>query len=471
MKRKLLQLIMIATLLLSGIMAYAQQWAAIGSVAFSPSNINLSSVAIGKNDTPYIAYLDYAHNDAVSVMKYNGSSWVFVGSPGFSHTIVPTGVDKSLILKIDNTGKPYVFFEDSLTPPFSLMSFDGNAWSLVDSAGIVNAALNVQSDVLDLAIDGNGNPYISFVDNNQSYKGSVMEYTGGAWTFVGPQKFTPGSADFMSLAIDHNNTPWLAFSDGSVNGRVSVQKFNGGNWLLQGQEGFSGGQYGVEYPVSLTFDNNNIPYIAYDDDNNSDAAYVKQFNGSDWVAVGDTDFSVMAAYYLTLSITSGNVPVVSYSDFNNNKKATVKYFNGAIWADLGTPDFSSGEADWVSLAINSRGVPFVGFVDDVNGYTASVYSFGVPAGISTVADVSSSIDVYPNPNSGSFTVRINGTEAGEMTAALYDLVGQQVWSSGTMNTSGNYSTTVNTTDMTTGTYVLQVKTNGGVKTQKLEIVK
>jgi hypothetical protein len=58
-----------------------------------------------------------------------------------------------------------------------------------------------------------------------------------------------------------------------------------------------------------------------------------------------------------------------------------------------------------------------------------------------------------------------------MNISIYDLVGQQVWNSGPVETNGNYSTNVNTTSLATGSYILQVKTSNGVATQKLEIVR
>lgn len=468
MKNKLLQAFFVATTLLAGMSGYAQQWAPAGTLAFSPSNINLTSLAIGKNDTPYIAYLDDAHNDAVSVMKYNGSAWVNVGAPGFSNTVAPTSPDLSLILKIDTSGKLYVFYEDSVAPPFSVMTYNGSNWVYIDSAGI--AVSQSQPYGLSMDIDAGGTPYIAFFDFNHSYAASVMKHTNAGWAYVGAQNFTPGGADYLSLAIDRTGTPWLAFADGSVNGKLSVQKFNGSNWLLQGAEGFSNGQYGIDHPVKLKFDNNNTPYIAYEDPNSNYMAVVRKFNGSDWVAVGDTDFTADGAYFIDFQITSGNVPVVAYSDKSNNYKASVMYFNGATWTGLGTPDFSTGEADWVSLAVTKHGVPYVGFVDFTDGHAASVYSFGIPASISEVS-AAAAVTVYPNPNSGNFNLKIQSPVADELSLSVYDIVGQMVWSAEPVKVSGSYSTNINLSDMAKGTYLLQVKSGAGMSTQKLELIK
>ena len=470
MKSKLLLLLVTIVLLCSG-QAGAQQWTPVGSAAFSAGRVIQTSMAIGKNDTPYIAYLDQANNDAVSVMKYNGSSWVYVGSPGFSHTVLNwssgQGAVISLILKVDTSGKPYVFFMDSVSPPFSLMTYNGSNWVYIDSAGIVTTQGQPANISMDL--DQGGTPYIAFVDYNHSYAVSVMKHTAAGWAFVGPQKFTPGSAAFISLAIDHTGTPWVAFGDGNVRGDISVQKFNGSNWIIQGAEGFSYGQYGV-YCTSLTFNNNNTAYVAYEDDATGDKITVKNFTSGTWSAVGDTAFSAGRAFYINLKVTSGGVPVVAFEDQNSSSKATVKYFNGATWADLGTPDFSGGQADWVSLAVSSRGLPYVGFEDAVNGHTASVYSFGVPASINEVNEADQ-IKVYPNPNNGNFSIKISDKDASEMSLALYDIVGQQVWQSAVAAVNPDYNTSIHANDLPKGTYFLRVKSSNGISTQKIEIMK
>lgn len=194
------------------------------------------------------------------------------------------------------------------------------------------------------------------------------------------------------------------------------------------------------------------------------------FSGNSWVAVGDTDFSADRADYINIKISSGGVPVVAYNDKNNLYKASVKYFNGASWVDLGTPDFSSGEADWVALAIGKSGVPYVGFVDFANSHTASVYSFGVPASIKEVNDIAS-VSVYPNPNNGNFSIRVQTKTTTDISLALFDIVGQQVWSAASIEVNGNYSSNINAENLSKGTYFLKMKTNEGISTQKIEIVR
>lgn len=442
------------------------QWAPIGSVAFSNSVAPITSVAIGKKDTPYVAFIDQDHNDAVSVMKYNGSSWVYVGAPGFSNTVFQNPQEANLILKIDTTGKPYVMYEDSLVPPFSVMTFNGSNWVFLDSAGL-NIIGNDQAYALSMDIAPGGTPYIAFIDGNQSYKATVAEYTNGGWQVLGGARFTPGSADVPCLKIDKTGTPWIAYADGNVSGYLTVQKYNGSTWLLQGVEGFA---YPDNYPLSMAFDGNNIPYVAYSDNYNNDNASVKALVSGSWVAVGDTDFSSDAAYYMDIQIASFGAPVVAYSDKANSYKATAQYFNGLNWVNLSTPDFSGGEADWVSLALTNTNVPVVAFSDAADGHQASAYSFGpgVPTAIEEVNNIAK-LGVYPNPNQGVFNVNLSTTQPEEIQLSLFDMSGRTIWQCAPVNVSGAYTTTINLGNLEAGAYLLQTKSGTESKIEKIVI--
>ena len=59
------------------------------------------------NNTPYVAFVDGTNNAyAVTVMKYNGSSWVDVG-----YSEISAGASSYTSLVVYN-GVPYVAFQD-----------------------------------------------------------------------------------------------------------------------------------------------------------------------------------------------------------------------------------------------------------------------------------------------------------------------------------------------------------------------
>ena len=59
-------------------------WIMVGSPGFSAGEVFFTTIAINTSGTPYVAYQDVGNSNKATVMKFNGSSWVNVGSPGFS---------------------------------------------------------------------------------------------------------------------------------------------------------------------------------------------------------------------------------------------------------------------------------------------------------------------------------------------------------------------------------------------------
>jgi len=57
-------------------------WKNIGNDEFNGSGGVVSIYAY--NNTPYVTFGDGNYNGKTTVMKYNGSNWVYVGNPGFS---------------------------------------------------------------------------------------------------------------------------------------------------------------------------------------------------------------------------------------------------------------------------------------------------------------------------------------------------------------------------------------------------
>jgi len=191
-------------------MAESQTWQPLGAAAGYPAGgINFTSIAIGSNNTPYASLIETSGK--ASVMKYNGTNWVLVGSAGFS-------------------------------------------------AGTVSQ--------LSIAIDPSGTPYVAYVDAANNNRATVMKYNGSAWVGVGPPGFTPTSVYAMTpLAIDHYGQPWLGYTDGGiVGGNGYILKFDGGSlWkpfggIYEGT-GFDN-EDGYQFN-NIVFDLDNTLYLAY----------------------------------------------------------------------------------------------------------------------------------------------------------------------------------------------------------------
>ncbi len=178
-----------------------------------------------------VAFRDDANGQKTTVMRWNGSAWSVVGTPGIS-----AGGTDSQSLALDAAGHPVVAFRDDANGgKTTVMRWNGSAWATVGAAGISAGAAYYQS----LALDAAGNPVVAFRDDANGQKTTVMRWNGSAWSVVGTPGISAGGADFQSLALDASGDPVVAYRDVINGGRTTVQRWNGSNWVVVGTAGFT----------------------------------------------------------------------------------------------------------------------------------------------------------------------------------------------------------------------------------------
>ncbi|MEO6761227.1 MAG: choice-of-anchor U domain-containing protein, partial [Candidatus Saccharimonadales bacterium] len=240
---------------------------------FSAGGVNDTTIAFDGN-TPYVAYMDYASGNKVTVMKFDGNSWQNVGSAGFS-----AGQSNYISLALDGD-TPYVAYMD-YGDKATVMKFDGTSWVNVGSAGFSAG----QAAFISLKLDGD-TPYVAYSDSGNGYKATVMKFDGTSWVNVGSAGFSPNTANYTSMAFN-DNTPYVAYSDAGSNYKATVMKFDGTSWQTVGSAGFSVDIAGY---TALTF-NNGTPYVAYQDGASSGKATVMGLYTNQKTALGATSTS------------------------------------------------------------------------------------------------------------------------------------------------------------------------------------
>lgn len=114
------------------------------------------------------------------------------------------------------------------------MRHDGTSWAYVGPPGFWPAGYPT------VAIDNAGTPHVVFQDFNNWYRAVVLAFRQGSWTSVGPSSFTKDRVWYPSLAFDpRDNTPYLAFGDENHDIKASCMKFDGSAWQYVGNPGFS----------------------------------------------------------------------------------------------------------------------------------------------------------------------------------------------------------------------------------------
>lgn len=302
---------------------------------------NEMDMALDANGVPYTAYIDFENASKITVKKYNGTSWVLVGTAGFS-----THAAAQVKLAIDGDGMPYIAYANSpATGATSLiiMKYDGTSW--VNVGSVITSAKMVRH--IALAIDDNNTPYFAY-ENEMVY---VLKFSGViswvGWVNVGSSPSTVNNQYYncFDFAIDANNTPYVVFNDQLSNnmGRFAVvKKYIGNAWVNVGNDAV---MYFEASDASLAFDANNKPYVAlsgplgttYEDYN-----YVLKFNNSNnsWSYVGNVEagpFISIPTSSLKLSIDNAGVPYMTYYKTGNNyvlENTEVVRFNGSEWIEM-----------------------------------------------------------------------------------------------------------------------------------------
>src|SRR4051812_17844143 len=110
-------------------------------------------------------------------------------------------------------------------------------------------------------------PMLFFADWENNYGPTVMKFEENNWQLIGKKGIISEAASYESIAISNDGILYIAFRDVGKNYGASVMKFNGSDWEFVGERGFTDPTQQVGGPInlSLTLDNNGVPYIAYQD--------------------------------------------------------------------------------------------------------------------------------------------------------------------------------------------------------------
>jgi hypothetical protein len=152
-------------------------WVNVGNEGFSAGGIAFTSLAFSPSGQPYMAYQDAAYSGKATVMKFDGINWIKVGNEGFSAGYV---MGTSLAFS-PSDGQPYVSYSDWVTNPngkATVMKFDGTNWVEVGTAGF-SAGQAVSTSI---AFSLSGQPYVAYQDVGNSQKATVMKFDS---VFVG----------------------------------------------------------------------------------------------------------------------------------------------------------------------------------------------------------------------------------------------------------------------------------------------
>lgn len=323
-------------------------WEYVGNPAISTGYIYHPKIAFDNSGTPHIAFIDANNSGKISVMKFNGTNWVVVGTNNFT----PNNVG-GCVMTIDASNNIYVGYYDLVQTKMFVQKYDGISWSIVN-AGFGSA---VTANPVDISIDATGKIYLLFGTNIGFYNGTV-------WSLL--PKAT--NSNYITMSMDNSGQPIIAFdstTSASSTSRVRCLQYNGSSWV-----GLAGGTVATKTLSSFAyhftrvhFGKDNKTYVACGEVNGS--TYVPKLyvsNGTSWTAVGT--FSTYpyktSTHYAYLGVDNTGKINYGLSQKEYNYGAVIHTYNNSTWSLLGHKDATGGQrVHSFSMDIASNGTPYI----------------------------------------------------------------------------------------------------------------
>jgi hypothetical protein len=336
----------------------AQPWSEVGEPGFTTNALTNSAITYAHDyasysTTKYAVYITSA--GPLEVMQNTSGTWTTMPSPN-------TGTGTFAFypsLAVDATGVPYIAYAAGASNErMTVKKFNGTSWVLVGTAGFTPLGSAYATQIV---FDPTTNtPYVCYYRHGGSNRVNVMKFDGTAWVVVGASDFT-STTTHVRMAITSTGVPYVAYVDSGISNKVSVQKFNGTAWVQVGTAGFS--NVTNIALVDIALDAAGVPYVVYSTTNTGNKVNVMKFDGTNWVQVGAADFTPGAANHPRIKINSAGVPHIVFQDGANGNRCSVMKFNGTNWISVGDAGFSGGVAAFPNLLFDASGIPNVAYKD------------------------------------------------------------------------------------------------------------
>lgn len=370
--------------LLPPIAGIGQTWEPVGTPGFSASGsgvCNWQRLLVDRYNNLYLSFNDEGFGMSSgqgSLMKFNGTNWVSVGTSGFT----PNFAHHS-DFTFGNGDTLYYSYADGSSAAMSkgaVMMYNGTTWSSIGSM-LTTGECQYSS----LAVSGDGTLYLGMIDNGIPNGGMIVKkYTGGAWSNVGTTPISdPAGAAYADMSFDKHDTLYVAYQDKSQSpGKVRIKKFDGTNWVNVGDPllATTGPGAGPAMDIYIAFDLLNKPYVSYSHTYMGPPRIsVERFNGTAWELVGPAQFSsgqFETSLFSSLALPK-NAPYIAYQHGGLGLKATVRKYNAGTntWDNVGAPGVSDDVAAHTSIAVDGNENVYVAYFDQANGNKNTVKQY------------------------------------------------------------------------------------------------
>jgi hypothetical protein len=331
-------------------------WQNVGPAdVVSAGGSSFNNLAVDAAGNYFLSYYDLSVSKG-SVQQFNGTAWSYTGGSAG----ITSGSATYNSLSLDALGN--VFYSNQLSWPGSgleVRQFNGTSWSPLTNA--TTASVNYQASAVSPS-------NVLFTYSNDG-SGTVRRLVNGMWEQVGNAGFS-GGATFAEMVIGSNNMVYTCNVAGG-NAQVyanSVTAAPTDNWALAGGTTVGAAASSEQYTSDIAIDAANNLYVAYvSNAAGGNKLNVKKFNGTEWMQLGEANFSAGKVQHVAIAVSSGGQVYVIASRWENDNmlRNTAYAFNAATnaWTAFGGDFISDGQATYNDLV-----------TDNINHYLVLAYS-------------------------------------------------------------------------------------------------
>ena len=434
-----------------------------------------SIMAVGAMEDGYVKVYEY--NKSMNHLSQLGSDITGSGKTGYEISLNGAG-------DIIAIGSPYANGSTSNEGLVRVYKYNGTSWIQMGSNinGVAGdragKSVSLNYDGLTLAI--------GYPDNDGSSINSglakVFKYNGTSWIQVG-SNMESGDSKGLGTALEldslGNNLvigDYLNDYDGYATGAMRVYNFNGTDWSQKGDTifGLNGGDW-FGFDVSISADGNTIVGGAeksFGDLSNpvSDVGEVRvfKFDGTNWVQKGGTINGQTIHWGLgtTVSISAnGNKLVSGGIGYDNNTGYVLIYdYDGSEWIkndDYFIGGYQSPRFGYsLSLSKDGKaiaaGAPETRDVNESYEEGTASYIIDTTVVISSITKINEfDITYYPNPSIGILNLSIGISQNEDIIVEIVDINGKLILSDKIK--ANNTELLINVKNITKGQYFLRLR--------------
>ena len=340
----------------------------------------MPSLTLDSDDRPHIAFFlrYFGEPNPLYYGYYDGVTWIvqLVSDGSYVYGSYPA-------IALDGSGQPRISYLNE-NEELQYASIEQSGWQIetVDRTGYVGGDASS-------AIDSSGQPHVAFKDFGAAFcppqAVKYASYDGTAWQ-IETVMAGAGIGSYISLALDAADQPHISYYD-SANGDLKYAHYNGVSWQIETVD--SAGEYVGQYS-SIAVDAADRPHIAYRAYSYSspgnpldgqgqaidmDLRYA-HFDGAAW-QIESVDTAGYAGYYTSLALDDQDHPHIAYYTDYPVYHIKYAYHNGTAWQI----QVVSGGYGFTTLALDAAGRPHLTYA---NGGIHYAYHDGASWNLETV---------------------------------------------------------------------------------------